>query len=93
MYFSLPPPPPNQAPNHQWQMLHRNCPADRRAAGGQSLYLCSTLYITLPSVINRQTTRLHLRAMYNTYSYMWGPCIITSTLTVPLAISLHFTHS
>ena len=58
------------------------------------LYLCSTnSYVTLPSVINHQTTQLHLRAMYNTYSYMWGPCIITSTLTVPLAISLHYTQS
>ena len=34
----------------------------------------------------------HGRGPCNTYSYMWGPCIITSTLTVPLAISLHFTH-
>ena len=56
------------------------------------LYLCSTkIYITVPSVINHQTTQLHLRAMYNTYSYMWGPCIITSTLKVPLAISAFYT--
>ena len=58
------------------------------------LYLCSTnSYITLPSVIDHQPIQLHLRAMYNTYNYMWGPCIITSTLTVPLAISPHFTQS
>ena len=38
------------------------------------------MYITLPSTINHQTTQLHLRAMHISYSYMLGPCTITSML-------------
>ena len=57
------------------------------------IFIWQKIYITLPSIIDHQTIQLRLRAMYNTYSYMWGPCIITSILKVPLATSLHFTQS